>query len=71
MTLDWQTLIVLACVACAAAVVLRRAWRLLRANAAGRDASCSGCHGGCGSDVVPLDLPLPVATPRDAPADSA
>jgi hypothetical protein len=54
MTLDWQTLIVLACVAWAAAVVLRRGWRLLRPSAG---SSCSGCHGGCTGDIVPLELP--------------
>lgn len=58
MDLEWQTIVVLACVVWAGAVVVRRGWRLLRGgreSAAG--SACSGCSGGCGTEVVRLELP--------------
>jgi hypothetical protein len=55
---DWQTIVVLACVAWAAAVVVRRGCRLVRAGRGTGDVSaCSGCSGGCSPDVVRLELP--------------
>ncbi len=58
MDFDWQTIVVLACVAWAAAIVVRRGWRLVRAGKGTGDVSaCSGCSGGCGPDVVRLELP--------------
>jgi hypothetical protein len=55
---DWQTIVVLACIAWAVVVVARRGWRLVRAGRETGDVTaCSGCSGGCGPEVVRLEVP--------------
>jgi hypothetical protein len=56
MDFDWQSIVVLACIAWAAAIVARRGWRMVRAGT-GDVSSCSGCSGGCGPEVVGLEVP--------------
>jgi hypothetical protein len=56
---DWQVIVVLACVVVAAAYVVRAAWRTWRPKA-------SGCDGGCGSGcAAPADASRVTLIPAD------
>ena len=62
-TFDWQTFIALACVAIAAALIVRRVWSFLHPVSSGCGGGCVGCGSAAGQPAGPLvTLSLPPRT---------